>query len=93
MNILATKTKENKSQAAANRFSERRRSSVSAFVDNRPEAIAQRKMQEMINNSLRAKKTAQLQASIKSNLNPQPILKNKTGLPGKLKAGIENLSG
>lgn len=48
------------------------------FVDNRPESIVQRKMQALANDSI-----------------SQPIQKkeNNTGLPDKLKTGMENLSG
>jgi hypothetical protein len=48
---------ESKSQAAANRISEQRSSSESRFlfIDNRPEAIVQRKLQEMINNRPRVR--------------------------------------
>jgi hypothetical protein len=80
MNTHADKTQENKSQSVANAFSQKSSSSESTFqfVDNRPEAVTQRKLQEMANNSpqvsqLRAiqemannspqaKQTAQLQA-------------------------------
>ena len=66
-------------------------------MDTRPEAIAQRKLQEMANNSVQAKQAAQLQsmAANNSNRQQQPIQKkeNNTGLPDKLKSGIENLSG
>ena len=56
------KPKENKSQSVANAVSQKQNRSVSTFqfVDNRPEAIAQRKLQEITNNSPRAKKVAQL---------------------------------
>ncbi|MFT4925823.1 MAG: hypothetical protein ACI8WB_001918 [Phenylobacterium sp.] len=50
------------------------------FVDNRPQAIAQRKLQEMANNSPREHPIIQKQD-------------NNTGLPDNLKAGMENLSG
>ena len=55
------------------------------FEDNRPEAVAQRKLQEMADDSPQVKQIAQ----------QQPIQKkaNTTGLPDKLKTGIENLSG
>ena len=58
-------------------------------VDNRPEAIAQRKLQDLANNSPQARQAAQLQAmaDIHSTQQPQPILKkeNNTGLPDNLK--------
>jgi len=83
MNVHADKTQENKSQAVSNGNSKVQSSGESTFqfVDNRPEAIAQRKLNGMANNySVRQK---------------QPIQKkgNNTGLPGNLKTGIENLSG
>lgn len=80
MNTYADKTQENKSQSLANKASHKQNGSKSTFqfVDNRPEAIAQRKLQEMANNSPKvsqlkafqdmannspqAKETAQLQA-------------------------------
>jgi hypothetical protein len=57
MNTHADKTQENKSQSVANEVSQKQSGSESffQFVDNRPEAIEQRKLQEMANNSPRAK--------------------------------------
>jgi hypothetical protein len=80
MNTHADKTQENKSQSVANKVSPKQSGGESTFqfVDNRPEAVAKRKLQDMANNSpqvsqLRAfqnmanispqaKQTAQLQA-------------------------------
>jgi hypothetical protein len=64
MNKQADKSQDKKSKAAPNSVPDKKNTSESAFQfeDNRPEAIAQRKMQEMANNSPRAKKIAQLQA-------------------------------
>jgi hypothetical protein len=55
MNTSAEKTSENKSQAVADNLSKLQSNGESAFqfVDDRPEAIAQRKLQEAINNSPR----------------------------------------
>ena len=55
MNTHADKTLENKSQTVANRLPKLQSKSESTFqfVDNRPEAIAQRKLQEAISNSPR----------------------------------------
>jgi hypothetical protein len=82
MNTHADKRQESKSQSVANAVSQKQNDSKSTFqfVDNRPEAVAQRKLQEMANNY-----SAQRQ---------QPIQKkeNNTGLPDNLKSGIENLS-
>lgn len=83
MNTHVDKTQENKSQSVTNAVSQKQSSGESTFqfVDNRPEAVMQRKLQEMADNY-----SAQQQ---------QPIQKkeNKTGLPDDLKDGIENLSG
>jgi hypothetical protein len=64
MNTRADKTQENKNQSVANAVPQRQSSNESTFQfeDNRPEAIAQRKLQEMANNSPQAKQAAQLQA-------------------------------
>jgi hypothetical protein len=53
MNTHAAKTQENKSQSVSAVDSQMQSGGESTFqfVDNRPEAIAQRKMQEMVNNS------------------------------------------
>lgn len=76
------KPKEKKSQSVANAVAQKYSGGAFTFqfVDNRPEAFQQRKLQEMAN-SFSAQQ--------------QPIQKkeNKTGLPDNLKSGIENLSG
>lgn len=61
MNSHADKTQENKNQSVANGFAQMEESSESAFqfVDNRPTAISQRKVQETANNS---SKISQLRA-------------------------------
>ena len=61
MNSHSDKSQENNSQSVANQVSQKKSGSETAFqfVDNRPEAIAQRKLQEMANNSPQVK---QLQA-------------------------------
>jgi len=99
MNTYADKTQENKNQSVVNAASQKQSCSRSTFqfVDNRPEAVTQRKLQEMANNSPLAKQVAQLQAmaDTHSAQHQQPIQKkeNNTGLPDNLKSGIENLSG
>lgn len=61
------------------------------FKDNRQEAVAQRQLQEIMQNgpkgggTLALQPTAQQQAPIQK--------KNDTGLPDNLKSGVENLSG
>jgi hypothetical protein len=63
MNTHADKTPENKSQAIANDFSKKQRGRESPFkfVDNRPEAVAQRKLHEMVYNRPQVLHTRQLQ--------------------------------
>ncbi|OZG71767.1 hypothetical protein BTA51_19210 [Hahella sp. CCB-MM4] len=83
MNTYADKTQEAKSLSVANHVAQKQggEGSTFQFVDNRPEAVKQRKLQEMADNY--------------SSQQQQPIQKkkNNTGLPDKLKSGIENLSG
>ena len=85
MNTHADKSQENKSQSVANAISQKQNGSESTFqfVDNRPEAVAQRKRQEVANNSPQvkqlmafremasnspqAKQAAQLQAMAENN--------------------------
>ncbi|MEM6831518.1 MAG: DUF4157 domain-containing protein, partial [Bacteroidota bacterium] len=67
------------------------------FVDKRPDAIMQRKLQTMANETNQTKQVARLQAMADdySLFQKQPIQRkeNRTGLPDRLKSGIENLSG
>jgi hypothetical protein len=53
MNTHVDKTQENKGQSVANSVAQKLGSieTTFQFVDNRPEAVAQRKLQEMANNS------------------------------------------
>ena len=85
MNTHANKTQENKSQSVSNGGSQMQSSGESTFqfVDNRPEVVSHRKLQEMANNSPRVsqmrafqdmankssqtKQTAQLQAVTNNN--------------------------
>ena len=64
MNTYTDKTQKNKSLSVANAVSQKQSISESAFqfVDNRPEVVAQRKLQEMANNSQQAKRIVQLQS-------------------------------
>jgi len=100
MNIHADKTQENKSQSVSNGESQMqsRGESTFEFLDHRPEAVTQRKLQEIVNNSQQAKQVTQLQSMADNHSaqqQHQPIQKqeNKTGLPDNLKTGMENLSG
>ena len=99
MNTHADKTQENKSKSVSSANSQKQNDvkSTFQFVDNRPDAITQRKLQKMANNSPQVKKTAQLQEMTKNHSATQQQSnqkkKNNTGLPDHLKTGIENLSG
>lgn len=64
MNTHADRTQENKNETVANALSRNQTGSESAvaFEDNRPEAAAQRQMQQMVKNRPGAKQAAQLQA-------------------------------
>ena len=107
MNTHSDKTHENKSQSMANAVSQKQSGGESTFqfIDNRPGAVAQRKLQEMANNSPQAKQATQLQAMadhyakqkqlpIQKKASPEHSRKeNNTGLPDNLKTGMENLSG
>lgn len=99
MNTHADKKQANKNQSAANAVSQKKNGAESTFqfLDNRPEAVAHRKLQEMANNCPQEKQAAQLQTMVDnySAQQQQPIQKkeNNTGLPDNIKSGIENLSG
>lgn len=63
MNTTADKTQENKSQSVANEAPQVRSGSTSTFQfeDNRPEAVAQRKLQEMANSGSRVSQLSTFQ--------------------------------
>ena len=95
MNTHSGKMPANKSQSAASAISQKKSNSESAFqlVDNRPEAVAQIKLQEMVNSNPQVKQKTQLQAMENNYIAQQAIQKKEhnTGLPDSLKAGIEKL--
>jgi hypothetical protein len=78
------KPKENKSQSVAN-FSSQKSSGESAFqfMDNRPEVVAQRKLQEMANISPQA-----MQLKGKVNINDSETLENEADAMGQKAARI-----
>ncbi len=99
MNTHAHKKKESKSQSFSDSETQGKIKSESTlkFVDNRPEAIAQLKLQEIANNSLQVNQSAQLQEMAEDYTSqqqePLQLKENNTGLPDNLKTGMENLSG
>jgi hypothetical protein len=102
MNTHADKTQENKSQSITSDTSQKQGSDKATFqfVDNRPEVVAQRKLQEMANNSQQvsqlkvfqdmannspqAKQTNQLQAIVQRKLYKDGG-KNAVAVPGSAK--------
>lgn len=92
------KPKGSKSRSVANSAGQKkgRVNQNFGFVDNRPEAVAQRKLKEMANNNSQVKQAAQLHVKADNySAQQQKSIqkKNNTGLPVNLKSGIENLSG
>ena len=89
-------SKNNKPHAVANSIVSNQpdQESEASFVDNRKEAIAQRKLKTLADNSsltqniTKANSIAQAANPIQKQSKP-----NSTGLPDSLKSGIENLSG
>ncbi|MCA6432175.1 MAG: hypothetical protein IM574_01090 [Cytophagales bacterium] len=76
MNTYADKKDKNKSQSVANTVAQKQSNSESTFkfVDNRPEAIAQRKLQEMANNNPRVMQLRTIQKMANGNtLNERSI--------------------
>lgn len=102
MSTRADKTQEKKSKSAANAVAQRNKSSNSTFqfVDNRPDAIVQKKLRETAVGGLRA-----TQLSALPNKSPKrdtiqrqtesagEQVENQTGMPDQLKSGLEQLSG
>lgn len=99
MQTHADKNQENQSHSTAVKAGVEQKQDYTAaqFVDNRPEAIQKRKLQELANNSTRNQQFPQFQkaADVHPVKQEPPIQKkeNRTGLPDNLKGGIENLSG
>jgi hypothetical protein len=98
MKTQADRIQKEKSQSSSHSKFQSQSSGKSTFqfVDNRSEAIVQRSLQELANNSPHAKKIARFQAMADNqSAQQQPIQKkeNNTGLPDNLKTGVENLSG
>lgn len=62
MNAHADRTQKNKNQSVSNKLAQNQRSDNSTFqfIDNRPAAVSQRILQEMVNNSPQAIQAAQL---------------------------------
>ncbi len=97
MNAHADKTRENKSQSVSNGESQMQRGGESTFqfVDNRPEAIAQIKLQEIANNSPQAMQLKAFMDRVdQSNMTTQRVedleLDNKPNVVQIAKDGVNN---
>lgn len=99
MHTQVDKKQKQESQLVPNTIAERQLGSSSTFqfVDDRPESIAQRKLQEVSRNSQQVKQAAQLQALanqyVARQQEPVQKLDPQAGFPDRAKAGKEDLSG
>ncbi len=99
MKSHADKIQKQKNQSTTGTVTQRQSAveSTFQFIDNRPEAVAQRKLQEMIGSSPKVSQLQSLQSMADNSpqaKQQQPVQKkNNAGLPNGLKVGIENLSG
>ena len=99
MQTHVEKTQDNKHKSDDTVFSQKQNNSDSAlqFVDNRPEAIFQRKFAEMANGGSQVSQLQAFQSMADNHSTQQQQIiqkkENNTGLPDNLKTGIENLSG
>lgn len=99
MTSKAEKSQKSGVRSVAESLSRKENGSYQTFqiVDNRPEAAAQLKIQELINSHTNLNETSQLKSitdkrDVNRTMN-ESGRNNKTGLPDNLKAGVENLSG
>ncbi|BDD12613.1 hypothetical protein FUAX_50450 (plasmid) [Fulvitalea axinellae] len=98
MNTRTGTAREDKSQPAAHDVAQKKSVGGPAFqfVDNRPEAVAQRRLWEAGDGSLRAGRVAQLRSMAGGSSSQGRSVQrkeNNTGLPDGLKSGVERLSG
>ena len=90
------KSKKNKSSSIANSVAQKKsnRKQGFGFVDNRPEAVAQRKLQEMVNKNSQATRMVQRYEKVDNNsAQYQKAIKkaeNNTGLSDNSKTSIDN---
>lgn len=96
MDTFSEKTQQDKSESFSHEEKSLKAKTLGGnkFVDNRPEAIVQRKMQSIANNS--GNKKAQLKkkdGTGEASQEAKQKKENSTGLPDKLKSSIEQASG
>lgn len=89
------KNKEKKIASSTGNISKKTEGQTAQFVNKRPEASLQRKIQTIADNSPQIQNAIQLQAIADNGVSGTLVQKkeNKTGLPDRLKAGVENISG
>jgi Domain of unknown function (DUF4157) len=92
------RTVEGRQTAAPHSASARKAADKSAFADNRPAAVAQLKLVESIDTSphlvaQRMRLGSRSGEAIAPLQRESPPARNNTGLPDKLKSGVESLSG
>lgn len=98
MNTHADKTEEKRKEpgSAANDQMQNRGTSTFQFVDNRSEAVAQRKLQDMANNSQQVSRLIPFQDMADNHsaqhLQPLQTIENKPGLADNFKPRMESLS-
>lgn len=92
MHTHAEKTTETKSQPVAG-TTPAGGASIQQVEDRRPEAVAQRKAQELANNSPQVARMKTFQDLADNKVQAIQRKANNTGLPDQLKTGIESLSG
>lgn len=92
MNIHADKTPDKNNEEAP---SKGKADSKVPFMDQRPNTVTQKKIQESADKSPQANQLKSVQEMADNSLHNKAIQKkaNNTGLPDHLKGGIENLSG
>lgn len=98
MQTKASNIKESNNRASANVVSEKQSDGEDALLSesSSPLTIAQRKLQDMANNSPQVLQARQLQTMADAYVSNKKNIQrreNNTGLPDNLKSGIENLSG
>lgn len=91
MNTYSNQTQDNKSQSKTSKVAQEKSSDKNPFqfVDNRPEAIAQRKMQILANNSPQTKKAVQFK-TIANNSNTSRLLPIQKLASKKLEGAPQN---
>jgi hypothetical protein len=94
MNTHTNKTQETKSRSVANEVFQKQRGSERTyqFVDRRPEAIVQRNLQAMANDSSRIKQLSAIQRMADSSTQPKIVQRTELTIPGREKSEYSEVS-